>query len=417
VTTVIRAGRLIDGTGAAPIDDPVVVVDGSTIRGVFQGEAPDGAIPADATVLDHPGATLLPGLIDVHVHLNLPGDGTPFETTVQEPDGVLVASSANAARIALEAGITTVRDTGGRGTTTFELRRAFELGLGRGARLVLCGQPITITGGHTWYFGGEADGIDGVRQKVRDVVKQGADFVKVMGTGGGTVNTISWKPSFSRQEIAAIVDEAHRQNRRCTIHCLCAESIEYAVDAGVDGFEHASFMIDDVPNQRYVPEVGEKLARSGALVTGTLAVGGAVVRLMRSKSTLTDEEQALLARWEPMLEDNLRQFGQLHAAGVQFVAGTDAGWRHTPFDGLAEELVLMHEGGMPAMEAIVSATSRAATAVGLDGVVGQVKEGFDADLIAVDGDPLDDLWALRAVQLVVQRGRVEVARSLAGVAG
>ena len=200
MTKIIRADRLIDGTGGAPIPDPVVVVDGVTITGVYSGQAPEGAAPADAEVLDYPGCTLLPGLIDAHVHLTLPGNDTPFEETVREPDGVLVASAAGAARVALEAGITTVRDTGGRGDTTFQLRRALELGVARGPRMLLVGQPVTITGGHTWYLGGEADGVDGVRLKVRQLAKAGADWIKVMGSGGGTLNTISHKPSFSRAD-------------------------------------------------------------------------------------------------------------------------------------------------------------------------------------------------------------------------
>ena len=185
------------------------------------------------------------------MHLNLPGNNTPFEETVREPDGVLVASAANAARVALKAGITTVRDTGGRGDTTFQLRRALELGLGRGPRMLLVGQPVTITGGHTWYLGGEADGMDGVRLKVRQLAKAGADWIKVMGSGGGTLNTISYMPSFHREELVAIADEAHRLGRKVTVHCLCAEALENAVAAGVDGIEHAGFIINEAGEQLF----------------------------------------------------------------------------------------------------------------------------------------------------------------------
>jgi imidazolonepropionase-like amidohydrolase len=406
VTTLIRADRLIDGTGAAPLQDAVLVVDGGRIVGAFQGAPPEGLVTANAEVLDFPGCTIMPGMIDTHVHLNLPGDGTSLEDAVREPEGVLVATSVFTAATALAAGITTVRDVGAYGTTAIDLRRALELGLAKGPRVLACGQPITITGGHTWYFGGEADGEDGLRRKVRHMAKIGADFIKVMGSGGGTVNTISWLPSYRREEMMALADEAHRLDRKITVHCLCAESIDYAVDAGVDQIEHAGFLVDRSGRQEFVPAVAEKLARSGIPVTGTLAVGGAVVQVMEAKEERTPEEEALLTRWRKMLDDNLSQFRKLREAGVPFVAGTDAGWRFTPFDGLPLELELMHRGGMPTMEAIVSATGFAAKVIGIDNKVGTLSKGLAADVIVVGGNPLDDLARLRDLRLVMQAGKV-----------
>jgi imidazolonepropionase-like amidohydrolase len=409
MTKIIRAGKLIDGTGSAPIPDPIVMVDGDTITGVYSGQAPEGTVPADAEVFDYPGCTLLPGLIDAHVHLNLPGNDTPFEETVREPDGVLVASAASAARVALEAGITTVRDTGGRGDTTFQLRRALELGLGRGPRMLLVGQPVTITGGHTWYLGGEADGVDGVRLKVRQLAKAGADWIKVMGSGGGTLNTISYKPSFHREELIAIADEAHRLNRKITVHCLCAEALENAVAAGVDGIEHAGFIINEAGEQRFVPQIAEQIAAAGITVTTTLVVGYDIVNALDTASKLPPEQEAFLDRWKMMLADNLEQFRKFRAAGVKFIAGTDAGWRLTRFDDLANELYLMTEGGMSALEAIQSGTSYSAEVLGIADKVGTVKPGLIADIIAVAGDPLADLRKLRDVRLVLQGGTVRVA--------
>ena len=297
MTTIIKAARLIDGSGSGPLADPTLVVSDGKIAAVHYGALPEGAAPADSPVLDFPGCTIMPGMIDAHVHLNLPGDGTLIETAVREADGVLVATSAYTAGRALAAGITTVRDLGGARSTVIDLRRALQLGHGVGPRIVCCGQPITITGGHTWYFGGEADGVGGVRAKVRQMAKLGADFIKVMGSGGGTVNTISWRPSFSREEIAAMADEAHRLERKITVHCLCAESIEYAIDAGVDQIEHAGFLTNRAGDQIFVPAVAEKLARSGIPVTSTLAVGGAVVETMQARERRTAEEEAMLTRW------------------------------------------------------------------------------------------------------------------------
>lgn len=403
--TLIRAAQLIDGTGAAPVKDPVLVVSDGRIEAVLSGAVPDGL--GEATILDIPGGTILPGLIDTHVHLNLPGDGTILEEAMREPPGVLIATSTFAVGKALAAGITTVRDVGAFERTAIDLRRALQLGHGEGARVLACGQPITVTGGHTWYFGGEADGVEGVRRKVREMVKLGADFIKVMASGGGTVGTQSWKPSFTLAELQAMADEAHRFDRKITAHCLCAQSIDDAIVAGVDQIEHAGFIADRKGNQRYDAGVAERLARSGIPVTSTLAVGGASLRAMRAKSILTPAEEVFLARWIRMSTDNMAQFRLLRAAGVSFVAGTDSGWRFTRIDDLPLELELMHEGGMSAMETLVAATGKAAAIIGIDDEVGALKPGLAADVLVTGANPLDDLGALRDVRLVMQGGTVK----------
>jgi imidazolonepropionase-like amidohydrolase len=405
VKTLIKAARLIDGTGAAPVDNPVLVIAGGRIESVITGELPSDL--ANAEIHDYPGATILPGLIDTHVHLNLPGDGTILEDAVRETEGVLVATSALATGKALKAGITTLRDLGAKGRTAIDVRRALQLGHGDGARVVACGQAITVTGGHVWYLGGEADGVDGVRRKVREMVKLGADFIKVMASGGGTVGTQSWNPSFSQAELDALVDEAHRFDRKATAHCLCARSIEMAIDAGFDQLEHAGFIADRSGRQVYEPAVAAKLAKSGIPVTGTLAVGGAVLRELRAKPSLSETEAAFLARWEKSAAQNLDQFRKLREAGVKFVAGTDAGWRFTRFDDLPLEMTLMQEGGMTAMETIVAATGYAAEVIDINNETGSLKPGLAADVLVVDGDPLADLAALRDVRLVMQAGKVK----------
>ncbi|PTM39844.1 amidohydrolase family protein [Bosea sp. 124] len=406
--TLIKAARLIDGTGAAPVKDPILVIAGGKVEAILSGTVP--AEFADAEIHDCPGATILPGLIDTHVHLNLPGDGTLLEEAMRETPGVLMATSTFAVGKALAAGITTVRDVGAHERTAIDLRRALQLGHGEGARVLACGQPITVTGGHTWYFGGEADGEDGVRRKVREMVKLGADFIKVMASGGGTVGTQSWKPSFTPGELHALADEAHRFDRLATAHCLCAQSIDDVIAAGFDQIEHAGFIADRKGNQVYDPAVAERLAKSGIPVTSTLAVGGAVLREMRARTVLTPADQAFLARWEKMAADNMAQFRKLRAAGVSFVAGTDAGWRFTRIDDLPLEIAMMHEGGMSTMEALVAATGYAARVIGLADETGTLKPGLAADVLVVSADPLADLAALRDVRLVMQAGKVTASR-------
>jgi imidazolonepropionase-like amidohydrolase len=405
---LVSASRLITGlSGDAPLESPVIAVRNGQIDGIYQGHAPANLADEAARVLDYPGCTLLPGLVDSHVHLSLPGDGTPFEDRMQESDGVLVAGAAFAGQVALDVGVTTARDCGARGDTAFALRRTLQLGYGRSPRLILCGQPITITGGHCWYMGGEADGEDSLRRKVRQLAKDGADFIKVLGSGGGTPHTKPWEPSFHREELVAVVDEAHRMGRKITIHCTCARAMELATEAGTDQIEHASFVLDESGRREYVPAVAEQLAQADVVVTSTLSWCEYLVKAMRARPDRSRAEQEMLDRGESSLEGNLTDMAKLHAAGVRIVAGTDAGWRYTPFDALPAEMALMEQCGLSAMEVIVAATGAAAVAIGIDDHVGMIREGLDADIIAVEGDPLLDMRALRELRLVMQQGRAQ----------
>ncbi len=412
MTMFVRADRLLDGTGADPIADAVVEIADGRIVAIHQGGAPD---VADAEVLEFKGATILPGLIDTHVHLNLPGDGTLIEEAMRESPGVLVATAVGAAGKALGAGITTVRDVGAYQTTSFDVRRAVELGYATGATVVACGQPITITGGHTWPLGGEADGIEPLRRKVRQLIKDGAQFIKVMGSGGGTVGTASWRPAFTQAELDAIVDEAHRNERKLTIHCLCPEAIDQAIRAGVDQIEHAGFIVNPAGEQRYDPAVGERLGKSGIPVTATLAVGATLVNVLRDKADRTPAEDKMYDRWQRMVADNLAQYTQLAEAGVRHVAGTDAGWRYASFDSLPLEMEMMSFGGTSAAQVIAAATGFAAEVIGIADRTGTLAPGLDADIIVVDGNPLDSLDALRDVRFILQKGKRQVPAGRAGM--
>jgi imidazolonepropionase-like amidohydrolase len=406
--TTLRADRLIDGAGAV-IDNAALVIEDGRILGCFQGEPPAPAPGQNATELAFPGCTILPGMIDTHVHLNLPGDGLSLEDAVREDDGVLVAiSMANAVR-ALRAGITTVRDVGGARNTVFNVRRALALGYGEGPRVLACGQPITMTGGHTWYFGGEADGVEGVRLKTRAMAKAGSDFTKVMATGGGTLNTMSWLPSYSLAELTALADESHRLGRRITAHCLCTQATQWVVEAGFDQIEHGGFLVSADGTQEFDPRAAAMVAKAAIPVTSTLAVGGYMLKEYRARQArgkLPPADQRVLDRWLRMFDENLSQFRKMREAGVTWVAGTDAGWRFTLIEGLPLEMELMREGGMSAMEAIVAGTGLAAKVIGIDDKVGTLAPGKLADVIVVGGNPLAELSHLSDVRMVMQAGQV-----------
>jgi imidazolonepropionase-like amidohydrolase len=405
---VVRASRLIDGTGAPPLAHPTVVVHRGAIDAIHAGSPQRGAWPPDTVELDLAGHTLLPGLIDAHVHLVLPGDGTPFEDSVREPDGVLLVSAIRNAQTALRAGITTLRDCGSMRDTTLDLRRAQRLGYAVLPRLHLCRCPVTITGGHCWYFGGEADGPEGMRGMVRRLVKAGVDYIKIMGSGGGTLGTYSSRPSYTVDELRAAVDEAHRLNRRVGIHCTCAQATRNALAAGADHIEHALFLVDEAGQQRFEGDVADAVAQGEAAVTSTHSVGHFLVAALSAKEDGTPETRSALERWRRMNDSNMDNARRMRRAGVRYVAGTDAGWRFTPFDGLVTELELLREAGASAGEAIVAATSAAAAAMGIAGTVGILRPGLQADMIAVAGDPLEDLAVMRRPTMVMLGGAVVV---------
>ncbi len=396
--TLISASWLIDGTGAPPVEGGAVLVRDGRIAEVYR-QTPG------AETIHLEGCTLLPGLIDAHVHLCLPGDGTPFPQAVAEPRGVVQAIALRNAAAALRAGITTLRDCGGFPDVLYALRRAIRLGYAQGPRLVLAGWPLTITGGHCHYFGGEADGPDGVRAKVREAIKGGADYIKAMGCGGGTPGTISWKPSYSREEVAVLVDEAHRFGLKATLHCLCAEAIAYAVEAGADEIQHAWFLTGPDTPQRLDPAVAGSIAGAGIPVCPTLSVGLCLREAIAAMEKPTPDDLAAAERWRQLEEEVLSIAGELRRRGIPFVAGSDAGWRFSPFTALLAELELMVAAGFSPMQCIQSATSAAARALGLEDETGTIGPGLSADLIAVRGRPDRDIRALRQTRLVMLQGR------------
>lgn len=414
--TLLRAGTLIDGISDTPIHDAGIVIRGNRIERIVQGTKAEAIAASGARVLDYRAFTVLPGLIDSHVHLNLPADGTPAQDAVKEPAGALVAASARAAEIALGAGITTLRDTGSFHTTAFELRRAIELGWSVGPRLLLCGPPMTITGGHCWFLGGEADGVEGVRHAVRELVRRGADWIKVMGTGGGTPNTRPWLPAYSQAELDAIVDEAHSRERKVTVHCLSSVAIGMAITAGADQIEHAGFALDARGGSAFDHAMAARMAESGIVVSPTVSVRKFVLESLIASGRTDEHTLDQIEQWKIRFSNGMEQFRQLYEAGVNYVAGTDAGWHHTPFDGLAEEVALIAECGPSAMDAIKSATSTTASLYGMQDSIGSIRPGLIADIVAVDGDPLSNLRALRDVRAVMANGVVIPPGGVAGPA-
>ncbi len=393
----ILAGLFLDGTLAEPRRDVQLTIGSGVIHIVEDGMAP----PRDGTVLDLREYTVLPSLINMHTHTMLPGDGTPFMDWMTLPDELLLLQAHANALTALHSGVTTLRDCGGKGSLMFRLRDAIRAGIVVGPRLVLCGRPLTITGGHCRPFGGETDGVEGMRHAARGLIKEGADFIKIMGSGGGTPGSYPDRPAYETEELRAAIVEAQKVGKVASCHCTAAEAVTRALDAGVDHIEHCYFTGPDAA-WREDPLLARRVAESGVYVTATLQT--------MEDWMLAERDRTGVAPARDRHAETILAMRRLHEAGVPLVAGNDAGWRDTGFDDFSRELELLAEVGLTPLEAIHAATGRAAAACQLSGVVGTLAAGCAADLLVVAGDPTGDLTTLRTPTLVLQGGNIVVDR-------
>lgn len=405
---LILAPRLIDGRGGPPLERAALLLEGSTVRAVGpQAEVrpPDGAT---VETLEYPNATVLPGLIDAHTHLNGFGDGRLGDDLAQNPDSLLLLQSARNARVHLETGVTTLRDCGSKHGTAFDLRRALEAGITPGPRLYLSGRPVTITGGHLWYFGQEADGVDAGRQAVRQLVKEGADFIKVIATGGSTRTSYPSRPAYTPEELRAIVDEAHKFGKPTAAHCSSTQGVSDAVEAGIDTVIHCVFLEPD-GTPRFRQEVADRIAARNAWVDFTIAQTWVRILALDAKAergeALTPAETAERERLRRGREGRADHFRRLLATGVRMVSGSDSSWGPYPMGGFQYEVIGHADWGMSAMDAILSGTRDAARCLGLEDRIGTLEPGKEADVLVVEGDPLRDIWDLLNVREVFQAGQ------------
>ena len=373
-----------------------VVVRGERIQAVISS----GEIPSDAKVLQFPGATLMPGLIDAHVHLTLCGCCTPRQTMMQESNELLLLRASENARLALRAGITTMRDCGDRDGVTFALREAISRGVLAGPRLLLSGPPLTSPRGHCYFMGGEVEGRDGIARRIEGLVSRGADFIKVMATGGGlTPGTDSLARQFTAEELSSIVADAGKLNRYVAAHAHSAESIRVCVETGVRTIEHASFVASGAIAADQPTLESMSLRKVVAVPTNIPAV-----HAIRAGRTLGLARQIGLSSDE-FLEGRRQVLRNLIASGVRVIAGSDAGATGVPFDSLLGEIELLAQGFGSVSQAIAAATSDSADALSIADV-GHVRGGAFADLLVIAGDPEEDLQTLRRPLLVMSRGRV-----------
>jgi imidazolonepropionase-like amidohydrolase len=327
-------------------------------------------------------------MIDAHVHLGFDAGPHPVAQMQADSDATLLLRMRLAGRKALAAGITTVRDLGDRNYLGITLRDWFRSGAELGPDIIAAGPPITVTGGHCYFMGGEADGELEVRRGVRARVKAGVDVIKIMATGGHmTHGTNPSLPQYTVAELQAAVDEAHRLGRLLTAHAHGPAGIANAVAAGVDCIEHCSFRVGS--GRQADPRLIERIAEQRIAVSPTV---GSVPNTRPGLSTLQES-------FLPILED-------MHRAGVRLIGGSDAGVSPSkPHNVLPYTVAFLGRAGLTNFEALAAATSGGAEACGVADRKGSVKPGKDADLFAVSGDPTRDLGALLNVTAVFRAGQ------------
>ena len=389
--TIFTDALVIDGNGAS--FQGHMVVDGDRIASVGKGGPSPGETGARISLK---GKSLLPGMIDCHVHLRSDGDADP-RSQVANDDVVMtgIRCYCNACR-SLISGITTVRDCGCSHGAEFSLRRMAQQGQIVTPRLVLSGKFICMTGGHGWNVGLEADGPDEVRKAARSQLRLGADNVKLIATGGiMTPGTEIGAPQLTIEEMRAAVDEAHKAGKISCAHAHGASGVKNAIRAGVDSIEHG-YLMDD--------ECIELFLEHGTyLVATSTAVRNVVTHGVKAGIPVSVVEKANRA-----IDFHIDSFKKAYKAGVKLAMGTDSGVPYTKHGRNLDELVYLVEMGLTPMEAIQVSTMNSAKLLRMDSMIGSLEAGKLADFLVVDGNPLENIAILQkpdAIQSVILGGK------------
>ncbi|MGA8224526.1 MAG: amidohydrolase family protein [Candidatus Acidiferrales bacterium] len=400
-SVAVKAGKILDVRTGNYLSDQIIWIEGDRIKAVGNAAEITKQLPANVKVIDLSKATVLPGLIDCHVHLT----GSPY---LLGPIGMHTSYPREAllgarnARVTLEAGFTTVRNVGAGGYADIALRDAIKAGDVPGPRMLASGPALSITGGHgdenflapQYHATGDgvADGVDGVTAKVRENIKYGADVIKFMATGG--VLSEGDNPAsaqYSPEEMKAIIETAHGLGRKVAAHAHGAAGIKYAVLAGVDSIEHGSYIND---------EDIQLMKQHGTYLVPTVYLGDWLMenyQLLGLTPNVIEKMKVVL----PIARQNLAHAFQ---QGVKVAFGTDA--TVYPHGLNAHEFAVMVKMGMTPLGSIQAATVNAADLLGWSDRVGTLEAGKFADIIAVQGDPVADVRVLESVQFVMKGGEV-----------
>ena len=406
--SIYKAKRVANADVSGWLQDHAVVVEDGAITAV----EPSASISASAneyTVHDLGDVSLLPGLVDAHSHMHCSATHDAQRLALAEDDQQLTIRATNNMRKAVLAGTTTIRDLGSKNEVAFAVRQMIGDGHIPGPRLLLAGTPITITAGHCWFFGTEADTEAEVRTAVRTQVKLGANVIKMMATGGMFTPTANPRtPQYSVEMLKAAVEEAHRMNVPIVSHTLSAQGTRNVVEAGVDHLIHARwYHSDPTKGLDYTADTVKQMADQGQWVDPTIGH-----HLLGQEAKERGEEGPADPHWAVSYKvvpeaDHLETLNNMHDAGVRFTTGLDMGMAYGTHDrSAANAWALVEYLGWSNWKAINAATSGTAEALGLNKEIGSLQTGMNADLAAFGGDPSKNIRDMDRASTVVQAGRL-----------
>ncbi|SDM35699.1 Imidazolonepropionase [Halarsenatibacter silvermanii] len=388
---LLKSSLILTGSDLKPLEDAAVLIskEGEIVKCGRQQEL---EIPDGTEVIDHSGKIIMPGLIDAHVHLCLKPVADPFEILLEESPGRTAIRAVEHARKTLKAGVTTVRDMSGKDYVDLDLRDAVAEGNIVGPRILASGKNLAMTGGHGWPTAEEVDGPAQARRGARKQIKEGADQIKIMATGGVMTEGVQpGAPQMTEDEMRAAIEEAHKADRKTAAHAQGTEGIKNALRAGIDSIEHGIFL----------DEKSIKLMKENEVfLVPTLAAP----HWISEKGSEAGIPEYAVKKSDDIIEDHQQSFQAAYQAGVKIALGTDAGTPFNEHGKNTKELKLMVENGMTPQEALTAATSRGAELLGISAETGSIEPGCQADLLVLEKNPLEDIENIETLERIYLQG-------------
>lgn len=388
--TLYKNFNLIDGTGEKYENAYFIVEDKKIIE---VGNVDNISNQDNLNIVDLSGKTVMPGLINSHVHITMEPIGDPVSLMANESAAKTALRGVSNLKKHLHSGTTFFRDLGASDGIDFDLRDAVSEGLIEGAEFLTAGKCLTMTGGHGWFIGREADGVDEMRKACREQLKAGADVIKIMATGGVMTKGVEpGSPQLSMEEMKAAVIEAHKAGKRTATHAQGTEGIKNAILAGIDSVEHGIFLDD---------EVIQLMIENGVYLVPTLVAPYFIVE----NGVEAGIPKHAVDKSNYVMKFHQESFKKAYKAGVKIAMGTDAGTPFNLHDKAPYELKLMTECGMTPMESIVASTKSSAELLGIIDNYGTLEKGKFADFLVLDEDPTENLDTLFNLNSVYKLGK------------